>query len=260
MGTTVSPDGRVLMRGVDPRYPSDDGKRLAENGVQYRWIETLHGGVDAAFRDRPDVFVAADNLIYPVEGRPKIRRAPDVYVAFGVPKGDRGSFLVWEEGVFPQVVIEVRSPGNRAAEMANKLAFYDEYGADEYYDINPQTPPHRLRVYQRSGRRLAEVSHGGRFVSPRLGVRFEMAGPELLVYAPDGSRFLSRAEIVRRMEEDRRQSEADRRQSEADRRQSEADRRQSEADRRRAEALQSEVDRLRALIRQAGGGTNGAGG
>jgi Uma2 family endonuclease len=78
-------------------YPESDGQPLADNTLQFRWIVTLHGNPAALFTNRDDVFVAGDLLWYPVEGEPKIRRAPDVMVAFGRPKGERGSYLQWQE-------------------------------------------------------------------------------------------------------------------------------------------------------------------
>jgi Uma2 family endonuclease len=77
------------------------------------------------------VFVAGDLLWYPVEGNNKIRNAPDVMVAFGRPKGDRGSYMQWkEENIAPQVVFEILSPGNTLTEMNKKQVFYDRYGKD----------------------------------------------------------------------------------------------------------------------------------
>ena len=113
-------------------YPDSDGKPMSDNTLQFRWIVTVQGNLDLLFAARPDVFVAGDNLIYPVRGSNTIRQAPDVYVAFGRPKGDRGSYKVWDEGdTFPQVVFEVLSPGNRAGELRRKLAFYSTYGAGD---------------------------------------------------------------------------------------------------------------------------------
>jgi len=54
--------------GSEIVYLSSDGKRTAENTQQGRWITTLYGNLCALFRDNPDVFIAADNLWYPVEG------------------------------------------------------------------------------------------------------------------------------------------------------------------------------------------------
>ncbi len=54
-------------------YPDSDGLPMAENTLQYEWIVTIKGGVDALFLDDPNVFVAGDLLWYPVEGKPTIR-------------------------------------------------------------------------------------------------------------------------------------------------------------------------------------------
>ncbi len=80
--------------------------------------------------------MASDNLIYPVEGDPSLRQAPNAYVAFGRPKGYPDRYLVWEEGgIFPQVIIEVWSPHNRYTQMQKQFAFYEKYGAKEYYIV-----------------------------------------------------------------------------------------------------------------------------
>src|SRR6516162_28281 len=106
-------------------YPESDGKPMADNTLQFQWIVTIKEGLDWVFQDRPDVFVAGDLLWYPVEGKPKICQAPDALVAFGRPKGYRGSYLQWEEGgVAPQVVFEVLPPGNTMPELLRKLNFY----------------------------------------------------------------------------------------------------------------------------------------
>jgi hypothetical protein len=61
-------------------YPESDGQPIADNNLQFRWIVTVQGGIDALFKDDPNVFVAGDLLWYPVEGNPKICTAPDILV------------------------------------------------------------------------------------------------------------------------------------------------------------------------------------
>ena len=107
-------------------YPDCDGLPMSDNTLQFQWIMTIVGGLRALFRGNPDVFVAGDLLWYPVEGDNTIRSAPDAMVAFGRPKGYRGSYAQFREGgIAPQVVFEVRSPGNRAGELERKYAFYE---------------------------------------------------------------------------------------------------------------------------------------
>ena len=43
-------------------YPESDGQPMADNTEQFRWIVTIQGGIDALFKDDPNVFVAGDLL------------------------------------------------------------------------------------------------------------------------------------------------------------------------------------------------------
>ena len=117
----------------DPFYRSSDGKPMADNTKQYRWIGAVQGGLATQYVNDPAVLVVGDLLWYPVEGDNKIRVAHDAMVIFGRPKGDRGSYIQYrEEGVTPQVTFEILSPSNRAGEMRRKLEFYERYGVEEY--------------------------------------------------------------------------------------------------------------------------------
>jgi Uma2 family endonuclease len=184
-------------------YPESDGKPMADNTKQFRWIVTLEGGFEALFRDREDVFVAGDLFWYPVEGRPDIRMAPDVMIVFGRPKGDRPSYKQWEEeNIAPQVVFEVLSPSNSLLEMAKKLEFYDRYGVEEYYLYDPETGDFTGWIRGEDGRlRVIDEIQG--WVSPRLGVRFEIEDGELRVIRPDGQRFMTYLELQQQAEHER---------------------------------------------------------
>ncbi|HEY2158131.1 MAG TPA: Uma2 family endonuclease, partial [Isosphaeraceae bacterium] len=141
----------------------------------------------------------------PVEGDNKTRAAPDALVAFGRPKGCRGSYKQWEEeGVAPQVVFEVLSPGNRVAEMTRKFRFYEKFGVEEYYIYDPDEV--RLSGWLRSGGGLEEITDVQGWVSPRLGVRFEL-GDELRLIGPDGQHFLSYVELAAQRDEATRRAE-----------------------------------------------------
>jgi Putative restriction endonuclease len=155
------------------------------------------------------VFVSGNQFWYPIEGEPEIRTAPDVYAVFGRPKGDRPSYKQWEEGGVPMtVVFEILSPGNDPLEMADKLAFYDDYGAEEYYVYDPDS--NRLHGYLRRGDILKRQRPMNGFVSPRLGIRFDLSGPELVVRYPDGRPFLTFEELeVQRSQAEQRAEHAE---------------------------------------------------
>ena len=152
-------------------YPDSDGQPMSDNTLQFQWIVTIKEGLDALLHN-PEVFVAGDLLWYPVEGKPKIRTAPDTMVAFGRPKGYRGSYKQWEEaGIAAQVVFEVLSPGNRLVDMIRKFRFYEQYGIEEFYLYDPESGA--LQGWLRGVSGLEEITEMSGFTSPRLGIRFE---------------------------------------------------------------------------------------
>lgn len=181
----------------DLEYPDSDGEPMAENTLQFDVLTTFKWGVESLYQDDRDVFVAGDLLIYPVQGSPKIRQAPDVFVVYGRPKTFRGSYKVWEEElIFPQVVIEVWSPGNSGTLETRKLAFYEKYGAEEYYIIYPGFPS-LVKGFLRKGRRLLPVEGMSNFTSPRMQVRFAFTPEEVKFFEPDG-REIERPDQVKK--------------------------------------------------------------
>lgn len=180
-------------------YPESDGQPMAENTLQFEWITTIKGGLDALFRNDPNVFVAGDLFWYPMEGDNTIRRAPDAMVVFGRPKGHRGSYLQWVEGnIPPQVVFEILSPGNRGGELVRKFDFYERYGVEEYYVYDPDHGD--LTGWLRAGDKLREIKEMPGWISPRLGIRFEMVDGVLCILRPDGRPFATYVELEQRAE------------------------------------------------------------
>jgi Uma2 family endonuclease len=232
MSTITTPPQTIV-------YPDSDGKPMSDNTLQFRWIVTIKEGNEALFRHDPEVFVAGDLLWYPVEGKPKIRMAPDVLIAFGRPKGYRGSYKQWEEGgIAPQVVFEIQSPGNRYVELDAKFRFYQRYGVEEYYLYNPDRG--FLDGWLRMGRRLKRIRKMVGFVSPRLQIRFEPGeGPDnLMIIRPDGPSFLTYVQLMEHFE--------------AERQRADAEHQRLEAERQRAEAERQRADRYLAKLRELG--------
>lgn len=188
----------VLSLSQDIKYPDSVGQPMADNTKQFRWIVLIKENIDLVFANNPEVFVAGDLLWYPVEGHPEIRMVPNVMVAFGRPKGDRGSYKQWQEGnIPPQVVFEVLSPGNTSLEMSRKLLFYNRYGVEEYYLYDPDRE--NLGGFIRSDLGdLIPIDPIEGWVSARLGVRFELSEEGLTLYSPTGQPFFSFAELETR--------------------------------------------------------------
>jgi Uma2 family endonuclease len=226
---------------------------VANNTKHYELIATTKSGLEKAFADREDVFVAADLFWYPVKGNPKIAVAPDVMVAFGRPKGDRKSYKQWEEENTPfHVVFEFLSDSNTPNEMTKKAMFFDRHGVEEYYLYDMEFG--YLSGFVRYGgeMQMIEPNLDG-WVSPRLGIRFEVEWsggkpgfgvPELVIFHADGTRFRSYLELDAELQTTK--SERDKATSERDKVTSERDKATSERDKATSE-LRAERERTRLL-------------
>ena len=187
-------------------YSDSDGQPMADNTKQYQWIVKIKENLEILFASQSDVFIAGDLLWYPVEGNPKIRQAPDVLVVFGRPKGDRGSYQQWKENnIPPQIVFEILSPGNRTPAMINKSLFYQRYGVEEYYIYDPDTV--ELSGFVRSQDAFFAIEDINGWVSPLLGIRFQITSDNLEIYYPDGRKFLTSVEFDQLAKQERQEKE-----------------------------------------------------
>ncbi|WP_211942422.1 Uma2 family endonuclease [Cylindrospermopsis raciborskii] len=187
-------------------YPESDGEPMADNTRQFTWIVKIKENLEILFKSNADVFVAGDLFWYPVEGSNKIKLAPDTMVVFGRPKGHRGSYRQWEEdNIPPQVVFEILSPGNTQDEMDKKKLFYLKHGVEEYYVYDPDRIS--LEVCIRENNSFKEIKDVSVWTSPRMNVRFDITGDELVIYYPDGGRFLSPVELSNYAEQENQRAE-----------------------------------------------------
>ena len=239
-------------------YPDSDGQPMADNTKQFRWITIIQYNLDWLFAQKPQVFVAGDLLWYPVQGNNKLRQAPDVMVAFGVPKGDRGSYQQWKEnGIAPQVVFEILSPGNTLKEMQRKQIFYDRYGVEEYYVYDPDR--NDLSGCLRGDTGLEIIDTLDHWISPRLGIHFQPTATDLQLLHPDGTPFASYAEVSQQLEQTlvalattQHQADQERQRADQERVRAEQERLRAEQEQQRAEQERLRADRLAQRLRDLG--------
>jgi Uma2 family endonuclease len=105
-------------------YPDSDGKPMADNTLQYRWIVRLVTNLKQLLQGKPLLWLEiCCGIPVQVDAPPVPAQAPDAMVVLGRPDRDRGSYKQWEEGnIAPQVVFEILSPSNSAREMLAKQA------------------------------------------------------------------------------------------------------------------------------------------
>lgn len=242
-------------------YPDSDGKPMADNTKQARWIIQLYNNLRSLFQGQ-EVFIAADLLWYPEEGHPEISAAPDTMIVFGRPDGDRSSYKQWrEEGIAPQVVFEVLSPSNTHIEMVQKQAFYEKYGVQELIVIDPgkkEGEAEKLIPYYRQGNHLVmSVFPIVDWTSKLLGIRFRLQDDKLSVFYPNGSLFRSFEEISAELIETKQQAEIEKQRAETEKQRAEIEKQRAETERQKAEEekqradeAEEELAKLRARLKE----------
>ena len=241
---------------VPIRYPSSDGKPMAENDAQRSAITYGIGALSRHFGDRPDVYVSGDLLIYYEEGDPRVSIAPDVFVVFGVEKRRRPNYRLWEEGRAPAFVIEVASPSTWRDDIGWKRSVYARLGVREYWRYDPagEHLPVRLQGERltRAGyvRQPAETAPDG-----TLTLRSRTLGLELRAAPGREMRFRDPAtgqELRSHDEEAEGRLEAEARAADAEARATDAEARATDAEARAADA-EARLSELQALLRKRPG-------
>ena len=88
-------------------YPESDGKPMAETDIHRDLLMELVEGLKLFFKTEEEVYVTGNIMFYYTEGLPEDCISPDVMVVFGVPKGERRSYFLWQEKQPPAVFIEL---------------------------------------------------------------------------------------------------------------------------------------------------------
>jgi Uma2 family endonuclease len=251
----VAPDREAIF------YPESDGQPMGETELHVMEMLELRFMLQCWLRDVPDAYIGTDLFLYYVEGRPSEVVCPDVFVAFGVDnsRGPRRTFMLWEEGQPPSVVIEVTSRSTRREDEEEKRVLYARLGVAEYwlYDPEGEYLSPALQGYRLVGGTYEHSRPGtdGRLESRALGLTLGLADGRIeLRDAATGERLLRPAEVYRKAEEERQEAEEQHRRAEMERRRAEEEQTRADRERRRADAAEAENERLRDEIRRLKGG------
>jgi len=191
---------------TDRDYPTSDGKPMAETELHRKVMVDLIDMLQHRYRDRPDVCVSGDLLMFYEPGDPKKHVAPDVFVVFGVENRLRENYLIWREGKGPDFIVEVTSKTTRKVDQSKKRALYrDVLKVPEYFQFDPRAE--YLRPPLQGFRRVDEeyvpiVLEDDGLTSEVLGVRLVREGNSLrLCDLETGERLLTSAERAESAEE-----------------------------------------------------------
>ena len=118
-------------------YPTNDGRPMGETDwhriAMVESIETLQ-----AWYEGQQVYVSGNLLLCYEQGNRRKHVSPDVMVVKGARVGVRLNYLLWEEGLPPNVVIEITSATTRQEDLTKKFEIYrTEIGVREYFLFDP---------------------------------------------------------------------------------------------------------------------------
>lgn len=244
----ASPPTPILLPNQD-QLPCDDGVPMETQ--RHKWqMDLLIEPLWTRFSEQSDGYVSGNMFVYfnAAQLRNQDFRGPDFFAVLGVPTRERKSWVVWDEGKGPHVVIELLSESTAEQDKTEKKRIYQEQlRVPEYFWYNPFNPEDWAGFALRDGvyQPLVREADQG-FVSQQLGLRLILwQGPYrdleivwLRWATLDGEVLPTDKELSRRA-----QREADRVKQEANRVKQEAEQKVSEAE-RRAEQLAA---RLRAM-------------
>lgn len=124
-----------------------------------------------------EIFTASDlNIYYDVRNVTQYKR-PDWFAVTGLPKGSpsdmRLSYVVWQEGIDPLIVVELLSPSTEKDDLGKRLRdvtkpptkwdVYEQFLRIPYYVVFSRYTS-EVQIFTLAGARYEEVTdHGGRF-------------------------------------------------------------------------------------------------
>ena len=166
-------------------YPSSDGKPVTQGDVPFRTFHDLRDRMKAWAKAKGGMYYGGGLFVYYQEGDPRVRLAPDGFVAFGVPPDDRRAFKTWEEGTVPTVVFEITHPKTRREDLVTKRAIYqNEWEVDEYFLFDPLEDylAPSLQGFRRVRGAFQPMKMAkGKLTSRALGLTLERGGERLVL-------------------------------------------------------------------------------
>ena len=215
--------------------PYDDGMPM-ESQRHVMQLQLLMDPLRLLWEGRQDVYIGGNMFVYYSleQVRNKDFRGPDFFVALDVPKRERKSWVIWEEGKGPDVVIELLSASTAAQDKGEKKDIYqDRIRVPEYFWFDPWSGEWAGFIIQHRRYVAIEEDNQGRLLSQTLGlalVRWEGVYQEVearwLRWATLSGALLPTPQEVA-VETQRQATEAQRQATEAQRQATEAQRQQA---------------------------------
>ncbi len=207
------------------------------------------------------VYVATDlNLYYDVR-HPLRHKRPDWFAVLGVSRLYEGrdlrlSYVVWQEGVSPFIVVELLSPGTEQEDLGRAAREVDQPpGKWEVYEKILRVPyyvvfsryTHQLQVFGLAGGGYQPLPlQEGRIWLPELGLGLGLWSGAYQGLESQWLRWYDAAQIwiPTPVEREQREAEQERRRTQQERQRAEQESQRAEQERQRAERLAAQLRKL----------------
>ena len=132
-------DTGYIFPQTEDDLPYDDDTPM-ETFRHYAQMSLLIMALKHYWRDRQDVYVAGNMFVYfsPDQTLRYDFRGPDFFAVTGVENRERKSWITWNEGKAPEVVIELLSESTAECDrVEKKLIYQDQLKVANYYYYHP---------------------------------------------------------------------------------------------------------------------------
>ncbi|MGD9891092.1 MAG: Uma2 family endonuclease [Dehalococcoidia bacterium] len=205
------PEGELLRPPTEDELPYSDD--LPMDSPRHRLqmnllIETL----ELHWADREDIFVGGDMFLYFSLDQVRDRdfRGPDFFVVLGTTRRERKSWVVWQEGKGPDLIIELLSDSMATVDKGERKRVYqDDPRVPEYFWYDPFSGELAGFTMRDGVYEAIPVDAGGRLLSNRLGLMLTcwqgtygtIEATWLRWMTPDGTLLPTSAERTERAEQ-----------------------------------------------------------
>ncbi|QZZ20050.1 Uma2 family endonuclease [Leptothermofonsia sichuanensis E412] len=240
----------ITIPPTQDELPYDDGENMESERHKLQ-MELLIDALLPWLNQREDGYVGGNMFVYysMAQVRNQDFRGPDVFVALGVPKGERKSWVCWEEDKTPDVIIELLSDSTVDRDKhEKKLVYQNRMHVPEYFWYDPFNPEDwaGFRLVGGTYQPIAPNARGT-LESEVLGLTlvrwqgvFKTIETTWLRWAyPDGSLLLTA-------------EEQERQRAEQEHQRAEQERQRAEQERQRAEQAENQVQQIARNLLQAG--------
>lgn len=113
-----------------------------ESDLHRKQIDLLIRLLEWWWRNRQNFYVSGNLTIYfnPNQKKSQDFRGPDFFVVLDTERKPRRSWMIWEEGKYPNIIIELLSPATAEIDKGFKKQLYqDTFRTFDYFWFDPET-------------------------------------------------------------------------------------------------------------------------